>query len=149
MVTVTEAITPVQPLPAHPVVVTQITYELPTGNPDTVVFVITVVINDVSCILVSLVTTNQEIINSDHDDNGVVLIEHVVSENFLRRTYILADMTTPNLNIANQAWLMAMFERRHDWNYDYEIELREMIVEEVGIAVMAIYNNVVNPVVRN
>jgi hypothetical protein len=44
--------------------------------------------------------------------------------------------------------LIAIFERRHDWNYDYEIELREMIVEEVGIAVMAVYN-VVNPVVRN
>lgn len=148
MVTFTEAIAPIQPPPAHPVVVTQITYELPTGSPDTVVFVISAVINDVSCVLVSLVTTNADIINSDHDDNGVVLIEHTVSENFLRRTYILADMTTPNLIIENQTWLIAIFERRHDWNYDYEIELREMIVEEVGIAVMAVYN-VVNPVVRN
>jgi hypothetical protein len=94
------------------------------------------------------VTTNQEIINSDHDDNGVVLIEHTISENFLRRTYILSEMTTPNLNIANQAWLIAIFERRHDWNYDYEIELREMIVEEVSHAVMAVYN-IVNPIVRN
>jgi len=108
MVTVIEAIAPVQPLPAYPVIVTQITYELPTGNPDTVVFVISAVINDVSCVLVSLVTTNQEIINSDHDDNGVVLIEHTISENFLRRTYILSEMTTPNLNIANHA-VMAVY----------------------------------------
>ena len=121
--------------------VLSVTFNFPTGDPNTVLCVVTVGVDGMSYVFVSFVTTRNNLetfLAHAPDANGVVLVENASWGNLVRRTYVL---TTAHQNVVdeNQHHIREVFERPG------EDGLREQILEEIGIVVMAVYNGV-NPV---
>jgi len=130
-----------QPQQNARVEILNLTYNFLTGNPNTVVCVVTVGVDGMSYVFVSFVTTRDNLetfMRQTPDANGVVLVENASWDTLVRRTYIL---TAAHQNVVdeNQHHIREVFERPG------EDGLREQILEEIGIVVMAVYNGV-NPV---